>query len=183
MVLNLNWEIIWVFVNLLILFLLMKKFLFGPITKLLDERAKGVADTLDQAETQLAEAERQKAEYTQQLASARGEAAHIVEEARKRADLAYSRRMDEAAQDVQRLNEQAARQRAADREAMLASAQKQVADFLSIKQNTYSQYENGVRQLPIDLLIRLSRYYTVSTDYILELTNVPEPYPQKAKRP
>ena len=53
--------------------------------------------------------------------------------------------------------------------------QKQVADFLSIKQN-------GVRQLPIDLLIRLSRYYTVSTDYILELTNVPEPYPQKAKR-
>ena len=104
MVLNLNWEIIWVFVNLLILFLLMKKFLFGPITKLLDERAKGVADTLDQAETQLAEAERQKAEYTQQLASARGEAAHIVEEARKRADLAYSRRMDEAAQDVQHLN-------------------------------------------------------------------------------
>lgn len=60
--------------------------------------------------------------------------------------------------------------------------QKQVADFLSIKQNTYSQYENGVRQLPIDLLIRLSRYYTVSTDYILELTNVPEPYPQKAKK-
>ncbi|MFR2157457.1 MAG: F0F1 ATP synthase subunit B [Evtepia gabavorous] len=129
MVLNLNWEIIWVFVNLLILFLLMKKFLFGPITKLLDERAKGVADTLDQAETQLAEAERQKAEYTQQLASARGEAAHIVEEARKRADLAYSRRMDEAAQDVQRLNEQAARQRAADREAA-GLGKKQVADLV-----------------------------------------------------
>ena len=139
MVLNLNWEIIWVFVNLLILFLLMKKFLFGPITKLLDERAKGVADTLDQAETQLAEAERQKAEYTQQLASARGEAAHIVEEARKRADLAYSRRMDEAAQDVQRLNEQAARQRAADREAMLASAQKQVADLVLLTTAQVSQ--------------------------------------------
>ena len=132
MVLNLNWEIIWVFVNLLILFLLMKKFLFGPITKLLDERAKGVADTLDQAETQLAE-------DTQQLASARGEAAHIVEEARKRADLAYSRRMDEAAQDVQRLNEQAARQRAADREAMLASAQKQVADLVLLTTAKVSQ--------------------------------------------
>ena len=117
MVLNLNWEIIWVFVNLLILFLLMKKFLFGPITKLLDERAKGVADTLDQAETQLAEAERQKAEYTQQLASARGE----------------------AAQDVQRLNEQAARQRAADREAMLASAQKQVADLVLLTTAKVSQ--------------------------------------------
>ena len=50
MILNLNWQIIWVFVNLLILFLLMKKFLFGPITKMLDDRAKSVADTLDQAD-------------------------------------------------------------------------------------------------------------------------------------
>lgn len=60
--------------------------------------------------------------------------------------------------------------------------QKQVADFLAVKQNTYSQYENGQRQLPLDLLIRLARYYTVSTDYILELTNVPTPYPYRGKR-
>ena len=72
MILNLNWQIIWVFVNLLILFLLMKKFLFGPITKMLDNRAKSVADTLDQADERLADAEKQKAEYTQQLAAARG---------------------------------------------------------------------------------------------------------------
>ena len=60
--------------------------------------------------------------------------------------------------------------------------QKQVADFLLIKQNTYSQYENGVRQIPIELLIRLARYYTVSTDYILELTDNPAPYPPKCKK-
>ena len=35
-------------------------------------------------------------------------------------------------------------------------------------------YENGVRQLPIEILIRLADYYHVSTDYILELTNRPE---------
>ena len=62
-----------------------------------------------------------------------------MEEARKRADLAYSRRMDEAAQDVQHLNEQAARQRAADREAMLASAQKQVADLVLLTTAKVSQ--------------------------------------------
>lgn len=45
----------------------------------------------------------------------------------------------------------------------------QVAQYLSIKQNTYSQYENEKRQLPIDVLIKLSRFYKVSTDYILEL--------------
>ena len=48
--------------------------------------------------------------------------------------------------------------------------QKQLADYLNIKQNTYSQYENGQRQLPIDILIKLAQYYNVSTDYILGLT-------------
>ena len=95
-VLNLNGQIIWVFVNLLILFLLMKKFLFGPITRMLDARAKGVSDTLDQADARLAEAEQSKQEYDEQLADARSQAAQIIAESRKRADLAYSRRMEEA---------------------------------------------------------------------------------------
>ncbi len=48
-------------------------------------------------------------------------------------------------------------------------SQKEIAEFLNIKQNTYSQYETGRRQLPIDTLIKLSKFYKVSTDYILEL--------------
>ncbi len=47
--------------------------------------------------------------------------------------------------------------------------QKEIAEYLNVKQNTYSQYETGVRQLPIDVLIKLAKYYNVSTDYILEL--------------
>lgn len=50
-------------------------------------------------------------------------------------------------------------------------SQKTIADYLHVKQNTYSQYENGQRQLPIAVLIALSHYYKVSTDYILELTD------------
>ena len=49
--------------------------------------------------------------------------------------------------------------------------QKEVADYLKIKQNTYSQYENEKRQLPIDILIALSQYYHTTTDYILGLSN------------
>ena len=54
--------------------------------------------------------------------------------------------------------------------------QKEIANYLHIKQNTYSQYENGQRQLPIEVLIALARYYNTSTDYILNLTNNPKPY-------
>ena len=50
-------------------------------------------------------------------------------------------------------------------------SQKTIAEYLCIKQNTYSQYETGQRQIPIDSLIKLAKYYKVSTDYILGLTD------------
>ncbi len=60
--------------------------------------------------------------------------------------------------------------------------QKTIADYLHIRQNTYSQYENGQRQLPISVLISLARYYRTSTDYLLGLTDDITPYPsQKSK--
>ena len=54
--------------------------------------------------------------------------------------------------------------------------QREVAELLHVKQNTYSQYENGQRQIPIDFLIALAKFYQTSTDYILGLTDNPTPY-------
>lgn len=57
--------------------------------------------------------------------------------------------------------------------------QSEIAAFLHVSQNTYSQYESGKRQIPIALLIALAGYYSVSVDYILGLTDTKKPYPQK----
>lgn len=54
--------------------------------------------------------------------------------------------------------------------------QAQVAAYLHIRQNTYSQYESGKRQLPLKALIDLAKYYKTSTDYILGLTDQRKPY-------
>lgn len=54
--------------------------------------------------------------------------------------------------------------------------QREVAEYLHIRQNTYSQYENGHRQLPLEFLIALAKFYNTSTDYILGLTDKKEPY-------
>ncbi len=54
--------------------------------------------------------------------------------------------------------------------------QKTVANYLNVKQNTYSQYENGQRQISIDSLILLAKLYETSVDYILELTDNETPY-------
>ena len=118
--------IIWVFVDLLILFVLMKKFLFGPITQMLDDRAQQVSDTLDQADKRLAEAEQQQTAHAAQLASAKQEAAQIIEEARARGQQEYDRLVAEAQTAVQRLDEQAARRRESERTQMLREAKKEI---------------------------------------------------------
>ncbi len=57
-------------------------------------------------------------------------------------------------------------------------SQIQMAELLHIKQNTYSQYENGKRQIPIETLVKIAIFYNVSVDYILGLTDVKTPYPR-----
>ena len=56
--------------------------------------------------------------------------------------------------------------------------QKQVAQHLGISQNTYSQYEIGVLNYPVDALIKLADLYGVSVDYLLGRTSQKEPYPK-----
>lgn len=44
-----------------------------------------------------------------------------------------------------------------------------IAEILGIKQNSYSQIENGMADLKIEYLIKLCKLYKVSADYILEI--------------
>jgi len=55
--------------------------------------------------------------------------------------------------------------------------QKEVAAYLGIDQRVYSTYETGKRDLPVRLLYMLSKYYGVSADYIIGLTDNQSPYP------
>ena len=57
--------------------------------------------------------------------------------------------------------------------------QKQVGEYLGISQNTYSQYEIGVLNYPVDVLIKLADLYDVSVDYLLGRTGEKKPYPKK----
>ena len=49
--------------------------------------------------------------------------------------------------------------------------QKQVAEILNCSQQVYSNYELGQRDVPTEILIALAKYYNVSVDYILGLTD------------
>ncbi len=45
-------------------------------------------------------------------------------------------------------------------------------------QTCYSHYELGTRDIPTDILIRLSEIYNTSVDYLLEITDERKPYPK-----
>ena len=52
--------------------------------------------------------------------------------------------------------------------------QRQLAEYLNCSQQVYSNYEMGQRDIPTDVLIKLSNFYDVSVDYILGLTSNPK---------
>ena len=52
--------------------------------------------------------------------------------------------------------------------------QQDIADYLKCTQVCYSHYENGKRDIPTDVLIKLANYYDVSIDYLLGRTDNPE---------
>lgn len=46
-----------------------------------------------------------------------------------------------------------------------------IASYLKINRVVYNRYENGIREIPISILIKLADYYNVSIDYLLNRTN------------
>lgn len=51
--------------------------------------------------------------------------------------------------------------------------QQEIADFLNVARNTYSRYERDIFKMDHETLIKLSRYFNVSVDYIIG--NIKEP--------
>lgn len=51
--------------------------------------------------------------------------------------------------------------------------QEQLVKILKMHKTTYTNYEQGKREPPFELIIKLSKFYNVSTDYIAGLTDIP----------
>lgn len=51
-------------------------------------------------------------------------------------------------------------------------SQKELADILNVTRSAYSNYENGIRDVPVEILAQLADYYGTSVDYIIGRTDV-----------
>ena len=93
--------------NLFIQMFLMKKFLFKPIRRVLEERQKRADQNIRAAEQEKAEAEAVKAEYTKNMAQAREEAAGILERAKQDASQQADELLASARSEAQALKAKA----------------------------------------------------------------------------
>lgn len=125
--LNLDWNIIWTIVNILILFLFLKKFLFKPVTEMMEKRQQLIENSFKEAEDKKAEAQELKNQYELELSHASEEAAKILNEAREKAAQETNRQLREAKEEANKIILEANKTIELERQKTLQNAQAEIA--------------------------------------------------------
>jgi F-type H+-transporting ATPase subunit b len=113
--------------NLLVLFLILRHFLFKPVTKLMSDRTNSIRESLENAERQKTDAAELKQKYEVQLRSAREEGEKIITEARAKADREQASILAAARQESEAILERARQEIEHERQQMLKEVKGQVA--------------------------------------------------------
>lgn len=119
--------VIWTVVNLIVLYLLLKKLLFKPVMNMIESRQQEIDHNIAAAEDQRIKAEAMLEEYDGKLKNAHHEASQLVAQAKTRAEHEYQAVIKRAQLDSKRLTEESERQIENERQTMLAGVRKEVA--------------------------------------------------------
>jgi F-type H+-transporting ATPase subunit b len=120
---------IWTLVTFVVVLIVLKKYAFGPVQQMIDQRRVAITADLDAAEQAREEAQTSLAEYRRQLADARKEASRIVEDARKVGEERRSADVAALEAETVRLKEQAKAEIAAETRQSLAVIKQHVAEL------------------------------------------------------
>ena len=118
---------IFAWLNLLILYFILKKLLFKPVKNMIDSRQKEVDDMYAGAEEAEANAKAMKAEYEAKLANADSESEEILRTAQRRALLKEEEILKEAAVEATRIRDRASEEIAMEKKRMLGEIKDEVS--------------------------------------------------------
>jgi F-type H+-transporting ATPase subunit b len=120
---------IWTIVAFLITLWVLKRYAFGPIQKMLDERREQIRRSIEEADNARDEARNLLEEHRKLMLEARGEAEQIIAEARKTRDAMEARMREETETERQRRLEETRREIAAETARALEQIRAEVADL------------------------------------------------------
>lgn len=122
-----KYTFIFVAINLLILYFLMKRILFKPITKYMDDRQNSIEQALNDAENAKVEAANVRKEYEEQIKNVKSDCDKLLEEARARASREYDEMISVAKKDVEAVLQKGRNDIERERQEMLKQVKQQVA--------------------------------------------------------
>lgn len=125
--LNLGWSLVWTIINLIIFYLLMKRFLVGPVLGIMEKRKNLIAQELENAKAAQEKAEELKGHYEGALAGAKEESAQIIEAARADAKSESERMVKEANLEAAKIIENARVTAEQEKENALQGAKSEIA--------------------------------------------------------
>ncbi|MCR5715598.1 MAG: ATP synthase F0 subunit B [Lachnospiraceae bacterium] len=128
--LQLNWNILWTVINLLILFVLMKKFLFGPVNKIIAERQAQADAMLKDAEEAKSKAQESRVKLDEELKHIETAKSEAVSEARKSAGAEYQKIVDQANADAREILADAQKDAEYEKLKIIRSAEGEIADMI-----------------------------------------------------
>ncbi len=128
-ILKLDATVIWSIVNVLLLFILLRIFLFKPVKKIMEERTAAIQKDIDEAKKSREEAEALRAECDAAVTQARAEAEEIVTKAREDAAAEKQEILQQSKDEADRMIDAAAKNIESERQRSLQEAQAQIADL------------------------------------------------------
>lgn len=114
-------------INFLILFFLLKKFLYTPLLKVIDDRKKKIQETLENSKKIKEEAEHLEEKQTKEMEKTKKEAAEIMQKAENNADKLRRETLEQAKKDGQEIRKQAKLDFEEEKKKMLADIKAQTA--------------------------------------------------------
>lgn len=127
--LKLDWNILFILINLVIFYLLMKKFFFKPIISTMDKRKEMLEKQFKDAEEVNTKALELKKEYEDKIQNAQEESARIISDAKESAKTEYGKILDKAENDAEKIKQTAKKASDAERETIIRSAKEDIASL------------------------------------------------------
>lgn len=124
--------IIWITLVFLLLLVVLRKFAWGPITSALEERERTIDESIQRAETALAEARQIQADNERARRDAEQEAQRILREARDVAERLRTEEVEKSREQIRQMQQNAQEEIAREKQSALAELRSEVAD-LAIK--------------------------------------------------
>ena len=124
---SIDLNLVWTIINIIVLYLLLKHFLIGPVTSIMDRRRQMIEDGFKNAQAAQDDANRLKQEYETALSGAKQESVQLVEDARKSARAEYDRIVNEAGEKAGSMIEAAKESVRTEREQTMKELKSQIA--------------------------------------------------------